>query len=87
MGIGVLMPVLQVGVMGVPMSWWRMSMRISMEFANRIVQAVAVLMGPNAHHVDPFILNAESGSLVVTSDIIVLFAREILRIPWGRHQR
>lgn len=54
-----------------------------MGFASRIVQAVAVLMGPNAHHVDPFILNAESGSLVV----IVLFAKEILRIPWGRHQR
>lgn len=47
-----------------------------MGFANRIVQAVAVLMGPNAHHVDPFILNAESGSFVVTSDIIVLFARK-----------
>ena len=43
-----------------------------MGFANRIVQAVAVLMGPNAHHVDPFILSAESGSLVV----IVLFAKD-----------
>jgi hypothetical protein len=32
--------------------------------------------GPNAHHVDPFILDAELGSLVVTLDIIVLFARK-----------
>ena len=47
-----------------------------MGFANRIVQAVAIPMGPNAHHVDPFILNAEPGSLVVTPDIIVLFARK-----------
>jgi 23S rRNA (guanine745-N1)-methyltransferase len=35
-----------------------------------------VLMGPNAHHVDPPVLNAGSGSPVVTLDINVLFARK-----------
>jgi 23S rRNA (guanine745-N1)-methyltransferase len=36
----------------------------------------AVLMGPNANHVDPLILDAELGPLVVTFDINLLFARK-----------
>lgn len=43
---------------------------------DRMMLRSAVLMGPNVHHVDPFILDAGSGSLVVTLDIIVLFARK-----------
>ena len=36
----------------------------------------AVLMGPNAHHVDPLILDAVPEALVVTFDINLLFARK-----------
>lgn len=36
----------------------------------------AVLMEPNAHHVDPALLEPETGSLVVTFDINLLFARK-----------
>ena len=34
----------------------------------------AVLMGPNARHVDPSILDVKAGPLAVTFDINLLFA-------------
>ena len=41
----------------------------------------AVLMGPNARHVDPSILNVEAGPLAVTLDINLLFAEKPERAP------
>jgi len=43
---------------------------------DRTMLRSAVLMGPNAHHVDPAVLDAETGPLVVTFDINLLFARK-----------
>jgi len=36
----------------------------------------AVLMGPNAHHLDPSILDVELESIAVTIDINLLFAQK-----------
>jgi hypothetical protein len=36
----------------------------------------AVLMGPNAHHIDPSILDVELESIAVTFDIKLLFAQK-----------
>jgi 23S rRNA (guanine745-N1)-methyltransferase len=44
-------------------------------FDDAVLRSV-VLMGPNAHHVDPRVLDIGSGSPLVTLDINVLFARK-----------
>jgi hypothetical protein len=41
----------------------------------------AVLMGPNARHVDPSILDVDAGPLAVTFDINLLFAEKPERVP------
>jgi 23S rRNA (guanine745-N1)-methyltransferase len=41
----------------------------------------AVLMGPNAHHLDPSALDTETGPLAVTFDINLLFAKKTERAP------
>jgi 23S rRNA (guanine745-N1)-methyltransferase len=43
---------------------------------DRAAMRSAVLMGPNAHHVDPAILDVELESIAVTFDINLLFAQK-----------
>jgi len=48
---------------------------------DRAAMRAAVLMGPNAHHLDPSILDVELESIAVTIDINLLFAQKPGSIP------